>query len=141
MLISIISVVGCKAQNKNTLKSKWTNAVAVEGVDKNGNRLYYVEATQKIKNDTIPILMLVCDTSGFSAIFWEVDKNTRVVKEVKKDNVWWMFGYEVREHRSKSDFQVCDWENAGRNYCIRQRLDENKKPLSKSTVVWVSKNR
>ena len=67
------------------------------------------------KNDTVKVVMLVCDTAGVRF------NNNDYIDHF----VYWQFGYQVLNN----DY----WELAG-------YLDENKKPLSKNIIVWQAKN-
>lgn len=101
--------------------------------------------------DTIRVLMLVCDT----AFEKNIDKQI-IVRWFPPDSskyeysashrimdVWWMFGYEVRKVHSGTEGMIDpgfylgvkfeDW------YSHIEYLDEKKKPLPKSSIVWISK--
>ncbi len=72
--------------------------------------------------DTVKCIMLVCDTSYTKRVYW-------------------INGYEVRV----CEFICCDPSEKflAKNYwsCDHvEYLDENKKPLSKNIIVWMSKN-
>ena len=103
--------------------------------------------------DTVKCIMLVSDTSHSYYTYFKIDSipngNTLYVKghEVKEDNgfsntlLYWTKGHEVRI----CEFICCDpsehvlaksyWSCGHSEY-----LDENKKPLSKNIIVWMSKN-
>lgn len=110
--------------------------------------------TIKPKTDTVRCLMLVCDTSEKYSIWpsFEIDTaKTRIYADTSKslhkdyaaigkwtndttnrhylNDVWWQFGYEVREYG-----YMTLWPPKEYTY-----LDQNKKPLSKSIVVWMTK--
>lgn len=81
----------------------------------------------KAQNDTVRVIMLVCDTTYHpKSEGWVV--NSR--------GVYWQFGYEVLK------FIPAGWDdrdNQFPNHYIHSAwLNENKKPLSKSIIVWQS---
>lgn len=90
-------------------------------------------------NDTIPVIMLVCDTA-------------RKLNGIESNSIWaginhhvlWMFGYEVLE--PTGEYYNCANPNtllylSKQIFRHKEYLDENKKPLPKSTIVWMSRNR
>lgn len=98
------------------------------------------------KKDTIPIIMLVADTffvEGWSTTIG-VDSITYTMPN-RLSNVWWMFGYEVRQsvfvpahetHNGDGTITLFDDEYQDR---LVGRLDQNRKPLPRSIIVWITK--
>jgi len=95
-----------------------------------------------IDADTIPIMMLVCDTLDYFRAFWIRDSigaeknrlhpvwnSDRYKIPEKKTGVWWQYGYKIASGATI-------WDNDGE---IIGYLDKNKKPLPKNIVVWMSK--
>lgn len=97
------------------------------------------------KYDTVKVLMLVCDTSlspGMGRYLY-YGKDVFLMQRRMVEAVWWQFGHEVYE---------MDW---GSVPCKNQelaincfgwyrdkfigRFDQNKKPLPKPIVVWITK--
>lgn len=94
--------------------------------------------------DTIKCIMLVCDTSyiqGLSDayVLYNSNDSTESIGEMHYHvpQVYWQYGYKVlsfvAQYWDEQDRQM------GGNYVIQLYLDEYKKPLSKSTVIWQSK--
>lgn len=100
------------------------------------NLLYEFTATPK--QDTVKVLMLVCDTSRPNTIKKFEDGT---IFE-KSGNVWWQFGYIVKE-KIETDQWVTRAESMIGEFVsywvTKQYLDKNKKPLQKSIIVWMSK--
>jgi hypothetical protein len=95
---------------------------------------------QPQKTDTVPIIMLVCDTSRKE---YETIPQRGIIKSYfdVNNSVHWSFGYEVRS----GAYGCCDpLDNMVAKYywfyTHLEYLDENKKPLSPSIIVWLSKN-
>jgi hypothetical protein len=98
-----------------------------------GGTSYGVSSVKSFGNetyqDTVRCIMLVCDTS-FTCLTSVLDvyENADSAKrfyEIKNrvPHVWWQFGYAVDSI-----------------YSIKIKyLDQNKKPLSKSIIVWILK--
>lgn len=72
---------------------------------------------QQQRKDTIKVIMQVCDTS-----------HSNYVEKTQK--IWWQFGHEIKEWQSTA---------MGVYYHEPIYLDQNKKPLPKSIVVWQTK--
>lgn len=87
------------------------------------------------KVDSIRVIMLVCDTA-------KIDKE--YFGQWYHPLVWWQFGYEVWENVFVEAGQRSDggsiliWDDHF-DKIFRGRLDQNKKPLPKSIVVWMTK--
>ena len=115
ILIIILFPAMCCGQKKDSI-SKWTNA-------NDASRLH--EFTITPKQDTIKCIMLVCDTL--------TDRpDTGVVFLHHRPPVWWQLGYEVYWVKELGDCgTMANW--------LPEYLNENKKPLSKSIVVWIIK--
>jgi hypothetical protein len=87
----------------------------------------------KPKQDTIPVIMLVCDTIGYPHIsIGFLIPRDQAYNEGR--TVWWQFGYKVYEpYTTQLTFSPFD-KVPNSIY-----LDTNKKSLPKSIVVWISK--
>lgn len=107
----------------------------------NGQDIYML-IKPPTRQDTIPVIMLVGDTLdrkdyGFS--FLEFNKDGKLVEKIgdsvvfKDYSVWWQFGYEVSPIIDENS-----WEYWLINYKT-EYLDQNKKPLPKSIIVWMTK--
>jgi len=73
-----------------------------------------------VKLDTIRVLLLTCDTiTGYLPAI--IDLNTTSSKQHVHE-VYWQYGYSVEDFRG-----------------IREYLDADKKPLKKSTIVFLTK--
>ena len=105
------------------------------------------------RTDTVKCIILVCDTSHSYSTYFEMDsiqpENHLFIsgREIKDDRgfnnqlLYYQISYEVRN----GEFICCDpseqflakfyW-----SYNHVKYLDENKKPLSKNIIVWMSKN-
>lgn len=86
--------------------------------------------TRQQVNDTVKCIMLVCDTvdisNGSSTVFF-IYRNTITGTEIGREQdhipyVFWKVGY------------ACTTDSPYYKY-----LDENKKPLPKNIIVWMSK--
>jgi len=101
-------------------------------------------AVIKYKYDTIPVVMLIGDTSktkysGFVEIGgWVFDTTWHE----PNPSIYWKFGYEVEEYipeRFYSQGFNRSWTGGyWQHLCY---LDENKQPMKKSIIVWQTKNR
>lgn len=78
--------------------------------------------------DTIPIVMLVSDTTKGNR--WDANTLTLYIQSVDNYDVSFMFGYELIR---MPEYAYAD--------PIVAYLDDKKKPLSKSIIVWQSKRR
>lgn len=107
-----------------------------------GNRLDSFTITPK--QDTIKVLMLVCDTSRIISDFYKSVGGDYFYQNM----VTWQFGYEVYEidwgQIPCSDVEL--GTAAISTLCLGWKrikfisnLDQNKKPLPRSLVVWLSK--
>lgn len=84
--------------------------------------------------DTIRCLMLVCDTiSGYLPAIIDVGRTSL---EQHRRIVYWQYGYKV------SQFVAAGWDREdnqhGSYFDFKCYLDADRKPLSKSIVVWQS---
>lgn len=89
--------------------------------------------------DTVKRVMLVCDT-GFQVRF-NYGRDTSTIDTVYLQYVYWQPGYEVREVRcciniNNSELAIY---TQGAYYIHIEYLDEKRKPLSKSIIVWQSR--
>lgn len=87
-----------------------------------------------IKQDTIPVLMLVCDTSAMQGRIrygWKGDTVRKITDSYYRENVWWQLGYEVL---AGYPVYALLYPNSVIAY-----LDKDKKPLPKSIVVFLTK--
>lgn len=81
------------------------------------------------KTDTIPTIMLVCDTSFHELVGFNYEKVERL-----DTWVYWQFGYYVERAMTAQELGT-----TGAVYIpIRAYLDENKKPLPKNIYVWMA---
>jgi len=97
------SIVG-SLHDSTSVKLKWANA---KGAHRD-------EMIITPKQDTIPVIMLVCDTASKVMLY----------------NKWvaqWQFGYEVRFYNTFGQAVYFEY------------LDEKKKWVGKNIVVWISK--
>lgn len=113
------------SHSRDTLLTIWRNAAEAS----RGNFIL-VDTTfawrrSNGKTDTIPVIMLVCDTmlipGSVTILFLDQMSNQPYEAGNVKNRIpycWWQFGYYIR---------------------YSGYLDENKKPLSPSIVVWESK--
>jgi hypothetical protein len=102
--------------------------------------------------DTIPCIMLVCDTMHYSNYAPQLNKQYFD----KTGIIMWVTGYIKREIKTELEAVYHDpnytLPNGGRTamatywttepqstYTFLEYLDSNKKPLSKSIIVWQSK--
>jgi len=88
--------------------------------------------------DTIPCLMLVCDTANTLPIFWE---DYGILYRLKPWEVVWIMGFEIREKHNTAEGCIDPGLTPGiwRDYYEHVAyLDSKKKPLAKSVVVWMS---
>lgn len=101
------------------------------------------------KQDTIKVLMLVCDTSGKISFGKRIQITDSLWYKEKRwyEDVWWQFGYEVYEMRYG---QIPCNSNTGTSAIAAvcygwyrskfiSKLDQDKKPLPKSIIVWITK--
>ena len=90
---------------------------------------FYVGSTKAkpVSYDTVPALMLICDTSYL---------NTYMDIHTSGGKVYWTKGYAIKENTNqyyyKGGILVPIKETIG-------YLDKFKRPLRKTTVVWISK--
>jgi hypothetical protein len=109
--------------------------------------------------DTSKVIMLVCDTtlitqiegSNFNTNYYSLNINGNKTPVNRVAFVWWQFGYSVRELHNTSEGVM----DAGGVICVDGSgkqipcytdywlhlyyLDENKKPLPTTIVVWDTK--
>lgn len=96
------------------------------------------------QKDTVKCIMLVCDTARYLRF-------TDTALYAPSYNVYWQFGYEVREKHNTAEnsidpgFYSCIDKYGNPVSCWRDYyvhlyyLDDKKKPLNKNIVVWQSK--
>lgn len=90
------------------------------------------------KQDTIRVLMLVCDTSGG----WHSSmKFISPCAQSSNDGrcVWWQFGYSAIETCGCRPNLLWPIASTCQHEVYVSYLDQNKKLLSKSIIVWMSK--
>lgn len=101
---------------------------------------YYDSSFVVIKYDTVKVIMLVCDTNkkvlNYNTGSGEI--SIMVFKSPYGGLVYWQFGYKVMKFIPAGwgayDNQIYPhWEFEG-------YLDQEKQPLNKNTVVWISIN-
>lgn len=141
LLLSVALVFGsyCFGQKKDSITVIGTGSGLV--YDRAwaipGNRIH--EFTITPKQDTIKCLMLVCDTSmkndfgkrlTLSESVWRVERRW-------SEGVWWQYGYEVKGWNQ--NVLYFDKEGNIIEYDYRTYLDQNKKALPSSIVVWLTK--
>lgn len=91
----------------------------------------YISIDYDSKYDTIKCIMLVCDTAH-SNHGYDIDP------------VYWQYGYEVRNvtNHPVGFWRIADGigynEKEYNSYVHEIYLDENKKPISRSVIVWQS---
>lgn len=123
LLIPCLSFGQKKDSSGSTTNSALTNRTSLTPT--------WITATPaQPKYDTVKCVILCCDTSYlpgfFSLIYNNKHKDTAVYEPNRLIQVWWQFGFEIRSHY----FLCCDPPTY---------LDENKKQLSKSIIVWMSR--
>lgn len=154
-LMLLLASCNSYGQKKDSLKSKWADATRIEYRVQGGDTTWYSEkmvqwgdpitmSTSVIKfypkYDTINCIMLVCDTTfrkdviGYVGYFGD----TVAYIENRMIHVWWQFGYEVKKMASTS---LLAFDERGHLLIdnFEEYLDQNKKPLRKSIVVWMTK--
>lgn len=95
-------------------------------------------AEQMAKQDTIRVLMLLCDTTSKSISIGGVslDSSGEVIKihnpKYYDSSVWWQFGYVIYPSIT---FRAAFQDQVPNKFY----LDQTKKPLSKSIIVWMTK--
>jgi hypothetical protein len=86
--------------------------------------------------DTIPCIMLVCDTAALGHEGIAYDKSIDMyMKGIHNNNVWWQKGYSVRE----IDYYFANNYEKKKMFTHLYYLDSDKKKLSKNIVVWFLK--
>ena len=130
--LMLIPVIGWGQKKDSSSSSAFSiyGTTSVPGVGIGNAIDFYIQ-------DTMPVLMLVCDTgkksNNYTAYIAVINDNGK--EEILGQcngcvpYVWWMFGYSVSTITMRAALLPSIY------------LDEKKKPLSKSLVVWISKNR
>ena len=123
-----LSVTEMPDSVRRLLLSTWATA---------GNRINDFTITPR--QDTIRVLMLVCDTMG-----WPHTSIGSVIPSAQAYNegrvVWWQYGYEVPVLYERGGMGQLWVDKDG--YVIALKpiyLDQNKKPLPKNIIVWMIK--
>lgn len=78
--------------------------------------------SQTKQNDTVKVVMLVVDTTRHSVKYINKDLKDTIINLRLNQNVYWMYGYRISNKYSYNS----------------THLDENKKLLAKSTIVWIT---
>lgn len=89
------------------------------------------EFTITPKYDIVKVIMLVCDTS------LPMGSITTFLAGTQYYGVYWKFGYEVLEIHEPQGLYNPKYEHT--YHTFKEYLDENKKPLSKRIIVWLTK--
>lgn len=153
LIISLFAGVSCYGQKKDSLviKGDMSTTRFIGGLDSAfwlttgsvGDGLSLFNST---KRDTVRVLMLCVDTTDYprSSMVY-IRRQDEIFNEGKM--AYWQFGYEVRrvEIRNNTDgvldpyftfgFKYNEWAV----YSHESYLDQNKAPLPKSIVVWITK--
>lgn len=91
--------------------------------------------------DTIPVIMLVCDTSynPLSTMTVYVDTQLGIpgYMEGRYNYVWWQFGYGVRKILAWNKYYRAD--DFYKGCTVVAYLDDKRKPLPPSIIVWMSR--
>lgn len=174
LTILILLPCFCFGQKKDSLAENVTDSARWIGlgtlsdsvIAASGTNTFYGGQIPKIhgiiefepKFDTIPVIMLVCDTTK------EIDSDLVSLSPVynsesisKKtgrrgyfvngylNDTWWMFGYEVRQsvfvpahETNNGDGTITLFPDEYQDRLVG-RLDQNKKGLSTGIVVWLTK--
>lgn len=146
LIIAVVIGLNCWGQKKDSVPSFISSTSLSELSDSARMLLLSTWATNMNtgrseftitpKRDTIPVIMLVCDTTWDTNEYVEIyDSSTHKIIDKywifhASGNIWWQFGYEVREWNSTA---------IGILYHEPLYFDQNKKPLSKNLVVWMTK--
>ena len=128
------------------------------GGQPHGIAIFKSFGNEEYKQDTVKVLMLVCDTTGTvhgGMLFFNPQQ--QAFNEGR--GVWWQFGYIVKLHDLFIEEPNPNYWGEGRSclvggceldhssktiktavtYATLIYLDENKKALPKSIIVWLSK--
>lgn len=149
IIIIALVLIGliCNSQTKD---SHYASFQSVFNIDTTPKGFSDMTGFRKSITDTVPVIILVCDTAyeksiDTQIIFRDFNKTSKYEYSASHRimDVWWMFGYEVRKVHSGTDGMIDpgfylgikfeDW------YFHIEYLDEKKRPLPKSAVVWLSK--
>jgi hypothetical protein len=145
-IISILLLFGCFSGygQKDTL-------MLINGDCSGGSQQHspglFLDASgwQTIKYDTSHCIMLVCDTTKTEKLHEyyieqaDMGKNTWRLNKYN-DAIYWKYGYEVNHCWEFASMSGCDENVFDENFKQFEYLDADKKPLSKSIIVWQSKN-
>lgn len=96
---------------------------------------YLLTATPK--QDTVKVLMLVCDTAKYpnnGMLYFR--HQDQMLNEGKL--TWWQYGYEVRETCGHT-ISIFPIGTTCPHFTYYSYLDQNKKKLPSSIVVWITK--
>jgi hypothetical protein len=157
LIILFALPVVCCGQKKDSLTTITTGVLTLYTND--GYVIPSWEKSTTPKQDTIKVLLFVCDTSEKYSIWpsFEIDTAaTRIFSDTSKtswkdyvlvgstkndttnrrynNSVWWQFGHEVYEPYT-TQLTLSPFDKVPNSIY----LDANKKPLPKSIVVWMSK--
>ncbi len=125
---------------KNSIRNILLGALVFISVTVNGQDGLLKKSDMRVMDyDTVKTVMLVCDT-----VF--IPFTTQIVARVndykigngigRVPYVYWQFGYKVYK------FVRAGWDNEDNqypdHYTLFEWLDENKKTISKSIIVWQS---
>ena len=117
LIIILLFPFVCNAQ-KSTIKFQYTESTSFYSLGRDSGAIRY-------QYDTIPCVMLVCDTS-LQVYTYPTTYMTNIDYKDLDYSVRWRFGYFVQV---RSTFFLKQGEY----------LDENKIALSKNKIIWISK--
>lgn len=148
LIIAMLIACSCFGQKKDTLPVTKENGLTITGFLNDSTYSYSISRSgvgsswgaATIKNgvgnenynkpDTVKVIMLVCDTTPPKANFF-IDGNNMISGRIGGGLVFLQFGYEVGEIYFTS---VLETKMLRPKY-----LDQNKKPLPPSVIVWMTK--
>ena len=144
LLLMLLAAVSAQGQKKDTASISIHSLVG-SGTNTIGAG-YYTQIWQwnvTPKYDTIPVLMLVCDTATYSRFDTDafIGNTIAVYKDgsvVYDPGVIWQFGYEVRSVTSGYLYLTEDGYFKP-TYTHHSYLNRGKQPMKSSTVVWMVK--
>jgi hypothetical protein len=125
--------VFCWGQKKDSIPDAWLSGYVISsGTTSDG-----------LRQDTVDVIMLVCDTSfkvGDVGVKLEAfdDGDRKLIYNIPNriPYLWWQFGYEVR---GGCGHDLLNGMIVGCIHLVEiSHLDQNKKPLQKNIVVWVT---
>jgi hypothetical protein len=138
LLILLLFPVMCWGQKKDTVFIDTKNSVfETEG----GGWTYPYNSRNGLtitpKQDTIPVIMLVCDTSiGAHSLQLWFSEQGKASNEGRL--CWWQFGYEVYVDSSGAyDLTIIGVSQS--HYILKGYIDKYKNPLPKNILVWMTK--